>query len=92
MGIDSLYHMNELQEKMRQEAVEKTMKLKRIESYRNSIRSIISHPNSPGKQEILDDVERDIDEMYRTEQITMEQKQGLNALLDGNTTSTKLHK
>jgi hypothetical protein len=50
--------------------------------FQEAIISVMHHPNRPEKQEIMDEIDRDLDEMYRQAEISLQEKLSLKMLLE----------
>lgn len=55
----------------------------RILLWRESIQLIVDHKDTPEKESIVEEVERDLDEKYRIEEITMQERLYLLGVLSG---------
>jgi len=50
--------------------------------FREAIISVMHHPNRPEKQEIMDEIDRELDERYRQAEISLQEKLSLKMLLE----------
>jgi len=81
-GKRSMKLMERLEHRNEERAVWSEQLHSQFMMFREVIISVLHHPNRPEKQEIMDEIDRDLDEKYRQAEISLQEKLSLKMLLE----------